>query len=38
MPVLARVYHIPPGEQAGLTLAQFNALQDDYRQLNEEER
>jgi hypothetical protein len=33
MPVLARVYHLPPREQARLTLQQFRDLQRDYQQL-----
>jgi hypothetical protein len=36
MPLLARLYGIPPKDQAGLTLAQFRALQHDYRWLQQE--
>jgi hypothetical protein len=35
MPVLARVYGIPPREQASLTLQQFRALRRDFEQLKE---
>jgi hypothetical protein len=35
MPVLARVYHLPPREQARLTLQQFHDLLRDYEQLKE---
>lgn len=33
MAVLARVYHVPPDRQDGLTLRQLNVLEADYRQL-----
>ncbi len=36
MPVLARVYGVPPRDQAGLTLTQFRALQRDYDRLQQE--
>jgi hypothetical protein len=35
MAVLARVYGIPPRDQAGLTLRQFQRFQHDYRQSQE---
>lgn len=38
MPVLARVYLIPPGEQPGLTLSEFRALQRDYEQVLEQQQ
>ena len=30
MPVLARVYHVPPREQHRLTLTEFRGIQQDY--------
>jgi hypothetical protein len=35
MPVLARVYHIPPHEQHRLTLAEFYDIRRDYEQMKE---
>lgn len=37
MPVLARVYGIPPNDQAALKLWQFRAFKDDYEQLQRQE-
>jgi hypothetical protein len=37
MPVLARVYGVPPGEQRSLTLTEFRVLQRDYHQLQQQQ-
>lgn len=37
MPVLARVYHVPPDRQRRLRLADFNALIADYEALRRAE-
>jgi hypothetical protein len=36
MPVLARVYHIPPSEQGKLTLEQFTLIRADFEQMQDE--
>jgi hypothetical protein len=37
MPILARVYHIPPADQGRLTLQEFRDIQDDYERVTAEE-
>jgi hypothetical protein len=37
MPILARVYHVPPSEQHKLTLQQFQDIQVDYERVTAEE-
>ncbi len=37
MPVLARVYGIPPKDQPSLTLTQFHALQQDHHEMQQQE-
>jgi hypothetical protein len=37
MPVLARVYHIPPFEQHRITLAQFAEIRADYQRVRQEQ-
>jgi hypothetical protein len=36
MPILARVYNVPPGDQKRLTLAEFRELRRDYQQLQQQ--
>ena len=36
MPILARVYHVPPRDQPALTLRQFRDLQADYHALQQQ--